>query len=427
MKGISRKKMLRVSKSKFAHDFYLTVSSNLGITLVRALGGIAAARLLGPAGRGELAAAIAWTGILGLIAQLGLPQAITYFTAKYSEDTDDIVYSWLVLALIQSTVAIVIGCGLAYSLLSKSKPQTLNAVFLYLWVIPPMLLTTYLNTTAQGKKEFVYFGVTRFLAGSILLISSLTGFLFRWQSSIEILRLMVFLQYLLVTIALSWAFSSFINFRFTGRPKWIPPLLKYGSRSYVAGLSWIANARIDQFIMSFSISASQLGLYAVAVSYSGVLFPILGALANVLFPHIAGVRHQIAIRKIWSTLIVTLLFGIVGVVILAILAPWGIPWLFGEPFYASVPPARLLLIGSIFLGGNYVLGDGLRGLDKPGLPSIGEAIGLVVTISGLLILLPSMGIMGAAWTSLASYSTVFIILTLLMVLISSSIKKNSSI
>jgi len=238
---------------------------------------------------------------------------------------------------------------------------------------------------------------------------------------------MVFLQYILVVIALSWAFSSFINFSFAGSLQWTTTLLKYGARSYIAGLSWIANARIDQFIMSFSISASQLGIYAVAVSYAGVLFPILGALANVLFPHIAGVKPQIAVRKIWNALSVTLLLGIMGATILAILAPWGIPWLFGEAFYASVPPTRLLLIGSIFLGGNYVLGDGLRGLNKPGLPSIGETIGLVATISGLLILLPSMGIMGAAWTSLASYSIVFIILILMLVRISSSTKEISNI
>ena len=46
------------------------------------LTGALAARLLGPDGRGQLAAIQMWPNFLAAIANLGLPEALVYFSAR---------------------------------------------------------------------------------------------------------------------------------------------------------------------------------------------------------------------------------------------------------------------------------------------------------------------------------------------------------
>jgi O-antigen/teichoic acid export membrane protein len=72
----------RAVKRQAAQDFFLTILTNVAISLFGALGGILAARLLGPEGRGELAAAVAWGGMFTVIMSLGMPQALTFFVAR---------------------------------------------------------------------------------------------------------------------------------------------------------------------------------------------------------------------------------------------------------------------------------------------------------------------------------------------------------
>jgi O-antigen/teichoic acid export membrane protein len=101
--------------------------------------------------------------------------------------------------------------------------------------------------------------------------------------------------------------------------------------------------------------------------------------------------------------------------IAAILSPKLLPLLFGPQFREAVPATIILLIGTVILGCNYILSDGLRGLGYPLIPSIAELAGLVVTVGGLLLVLRTLGILGAAWVSLASYNTTLLGLTLALV------------
>ena len=87
-----------------------------------------------------------------------------------------------------------------------------------------------------------------------------------------------------------------------------------------------------------------------------------------------------------------------------------IPFLFGAAFAPSIVPAIILLCGTVLLSCNYVLSDGLRGLGRPLIPTIGEVAGLVVTLIALYLLLPRWEILGAAWASVFSYGTTSIVL-----------------
>jgi Na+-driven multidrug efflux pump len=82
-----------------------------------------------------------------------------------------------------------------------------------------------------------------------------------------------------------------------------------------------------------------------------------------------------------------------------------LPLLYGHAFRAAVVPTWILLAG--LAGGSVygVLSAFLSGIGRPGLTSIAQASGLVVTVTLDLTLIPHLGITGAAIASAFSYLT----------------------
>jgi O-antigen/teichoic acid export membrane protein len=80
-----------------------------------------------------------------------------------------------------------------------------------------------------------------------------------------------------------------------------------------------------------------------------------------------------------------------------------IPLLFGAAFAPAVLPACILLIGLAGEGVAAVAIAYLYGNGMPGMASTGVGVGVAVTVVLDLILIPKMGIVGAAIASTAAY------------------------
>jgi O-antigen/teichoic acid export membrane protein len=89
----------------------------------------------------------------------------------------------------------------------------------------------------------------------------------------------------------------------------------------------------------------------------------------------------------------------------AVAAPVVLPLVYGPAFSAATIPTWILLVG--MAGGSVygVLSAFLSGIGRPGLTSIAQAAGLVVTVALDLALIPHLGIIGAATASTFAYLT----------------------
>src|SRR5437868_7402069 len=96
-------------QSRVIRDFAGTAGTNVSIAVLSSVAGILAARLLGPEGRGELAAAIVWAGMIGVFASTGLPQALTYFAAQEPGAIGRIFYTTLAIWACQSAISLALG------------------------------------------------------------------------------------------------------------------------------------------------------------------------------------------------------------------------------------------------------------------------------------------------------------------------------
>jgi enterobacterial common antigen flippase len=398
-------------QSQNARDVILTTGGKFTIALFMAVAGIIAARLLGPSGRGTLAVATVWAGILGTLAQVGLSQSLIYYVAKESESFATITVTGLTLLVVQSVIILPIGWAIVGMILGRGDPMTVETVRIYLFSIPFSLLTTYLSAIAQGLKRFKLFNALQVAGPAGYLVSLLVCAAFHLNTARAVVTVMLASQVIVACVATAW-FVTHVPILGSFQRSYADKLLTYGFKSYLANISWLANARLDQFIMSAFVGLAQLGQYAVAVSYASLLFPLSTAFAAVLFPKVASDAPQKAPDRIRRTLRLNLGITGSGALILALACPFVLPLLFGAEFKPAVLPAIILLFGTVLLGCNYVMSDGLRGLGRPLWPSIAEAIGVAVTVAGLTLLLRQFGIVGAAVVSVAAYLSVLFVLSL---------------
>lgn len=401
---------LRRDARSFAGQFVLTAGTNVLLASLGVVTGILAARLLGPDGRGELAAIQLWPSFIGTVAMLGLPEALTYFCAREPAKAGQYLGSAMSLALLSSFVFVASGYAAMPVLLSGQSREVVEAARWYLLLVPLYALVGLPYHPLRGLHDFARWNLLRVLPAlgwlAILLVAWWVGP--REPSTLA-------MTYLGVLAALFFPVAAVVYDRVPGPytpdfQAW-KSMMRYGLPCAATSVPQMLNYRLDQMVMAALLPPPSLGLYVVAVSWAGALTPLLAALGSVLFPRVASERNadgQVAALAQGGRLAVLAACAIGIPLVLA--SPWGVPFLFGPEFAAAAPAASILVVASAVAGINLVLAEGLRGSGRPAAVLRAELAGIAVTLGALLTLLPRLGILGAALASLLGYSAVAIAL-----------------
>jgi O-antigen/teichoic acid export membrane protein len=194
-------------------------------------------------------------------------------------------------------------------------------------------------------------------------------------------------------------------FRGVGRPsvRLARRVIAYGARAQIGSVMLLLNARLDFALVGGLIGPAALGIYAIASRFAELLrLPYLAA-SYVLYPSYARDRQDVAIDKARSMMRRIGWIPAAGVIPLGIAATFLLPILYGPDFRHAVGPTWILLIGLTGGGVAGVASAFLLGVARPGLNSLANAAGLVVTVSLDLLLIPRLGVVGAAVASCCAY------------------------
>jgi O-antigen/teichoic acid export membrane protein len=132
------------------------------------------------------------------------------------------------------------------------------------------------------------------------------------------------------------------------------------------------------------------------------------SLATIALPAITSVDSPTEMRRTLGQFVrTTVIFSILAAGILILLAPTLITAFFGPAFLPGVPVAQVLILASILLSVNRVMGAGLRAFNRPFKAGAGDLLAAGVTVVSLGLLVPRIGIMGAAIASLLAYGANF--------------------
>ncbi len=399
-------------KQAFVQHYSSTFFGQGCILGLGVLTGILAARLLGPTGRGELAAILIWpTGIIALLS-FGMNQSIVYSVGQRAFTLDEVATGATVVGLAQSVLSVLIGLVVVPFALAKYPPMVQHLGILFVVFSPALILSGYPGNLFQGRQDLRRFNLIRVTSPLVYFL----GLALLYCLHLGSVKNVLLSQIAGLVIALAFGATlarRYLKPNLRWKSKVIPRLLDYGWRTQVTNLANTFNQRVDQMVLSLFVPPQQLGLYVVAVTLSNAVTVFPQAAGIVTFSRGSSQRHDDARQTIATSFRASLTWLLVCCGVLYLVAPFLIRVVFGPRFEGSAIACRILLPGALMLGLNQVLYNGASALGRPALPSIAEGTSIGITVVGLYLLVPRYGFVGAAVVSSIAYTVSFLIMLII--------------
>jgi O-antigen/teichoic acid export membrane protein len=380
-------------------------------------------RMLGDEGRGAYALLTNQVAFIAMLLSLNISFGITYFTSKSGAERA-VIGTGMTMLLVNLLITPI----LLYLIGAWSE---LNAVLMPRnashWLYSGFVLVNILLALVNGSISAVLLGLKKFKPLNWMSITNagLNAFgfvaLYVFQGSLpedKILPAVLIVSTLIQLIATGlWCMLYALYVGVPPIPVWtwsvLRPILAFSLVGHLSNLINLINYRFDVWVVDQYHGTAALGLYAVGVGVGQLLFYVPEPFSRVVQPYLYGqVKDEMLPRfKAVSRLNFSLV--LVLSVALGVLSPWLIPLLFGNVFSGSVVALWFLLPGIVFssafklIAQLVVHGGGQR------FNLLATSIGAVLTILLDLLLIPSLGIVGAAIASSISYLS--ILLTVLAV------------
>ncbi|HEX8086012.1 MAG TPA: oligosaccharide flippase family protein [Solirubrobacteraceae bacterium] len=393
-----------------------TVVAGVATQAILMASGIIVARLLGVENRGHLALMTLFPLILAMAGTLGLHTATTYYIAQ-GHSARAILRVVRTTALRQAAVLLVIEAGILVAVFHNEDTGVQVAAALSALGLPAMLMVNWAQAVLQGEHRYRAWNVAR-LVGPLLYSTGLVAVIAVDADHIALVAgLWAGTLFLACLGALVYAVR---NASPEGSPP--PPLAemrRFGLKGMVGWISPLETFQIDQLFLGLALTAADLGIYVVGAALTNLTRVFIPqSLGVIAYPHVASqATRRDARRAVWRFFLIALAVCGAAVAFLELVVGPLIPLFFGDEFRDAVPIARILLVGSLFLGLRRVLTDGTRGAGEPTLGTMAEGVTAAIAIPGLFVFGSQHGPEGVAWVITVSYGLGLLVMLALTVIV----------
>jgi O-antigen/teichoic acid export membrane protein len=375
---------------------------------------IITARYLGPAGRGTLALLILIPIIAVTFGRLGVGHSINFYASKVPKDR-----------LISTSLVLSVLVGLVFSIVSIPLILLLRNLFfkgistplmlLACSFIPFAFLQDYLPSIFQGfykiKRRnllvaaFPFFNLVLLVVLVIRLKMSLWGAVIAYAGT----------NVIIVIISLFLVLKELEIKKIRPDFHLMKTLLTYGLQSHIGLIFKELNYRGDMLLVSYFLNPAAVGYYATAVNIAELLWKLPEAVGTVLLPKISSMDIKEA--KVFTPLVFRTMLIPMAVMCLAVLfaGKYIIVIAFGREFLPAVPVLALLLPGILAMAFWKIIANTLIGLGYAIKYSITSGVALVFMVVFDVILIPKIGLKGAAVASSISYLVATVLIIVLYV------------
>jgi O-antigen/teichoic acid export membrane protein len=395
---------------RFAQDVMRVLGGQVAMTGMGVLTGIITARWLGPTDRGLFNLLVLLPTVLSNFVKLGIPQASVYYMRRKNVPASEVASNSLWFAITMgSALAIVCWLGRDWLLAKvlKQAPESLVAPTLIL--VPCVLLQFYFLGVAQAQERFKEYNIRQIVPNLLSLVGMFVV-------------LVVLGKGLVAAVLVQTAIVIFMSIWLTIRVHREAPLtlhvnggllkdmLGFGAKSYVQTLAATLHLRIDQFVLSYVRSPTEVGYYGVGVTIVGLLLKISEATGTVVFPRLAASDRREAQLATARVVRHTLFLTGLGVIGLGIAGPIAIRILYGTKFEPAIIPMLILLPGALMMSLYQLLTRSFTSDAKQEINIMAAVIALILNIALNFLLDPKLGAAGAALSNGISYGTAAVIL-----------------
>lgn len=381
---------------------------NFGAQVVRLVTALLLIALLDPAARGVQSLLVLLPSLLATLSMLGVTSAtpvVLHSGVPERRLLPNLVGLCLaMLALL--TLLTLPSLPLLARFLSGSYAVSSRDVLIGMLLLPPTLLGEYLRVLMIARQDLRRTALTHIVQALAQLGLALILVLVLHQGPIGAVWATVIGAWIgcVWTIRLVAPLGPLL-------PRWdwdvLRPLLGLGLRGHIGNVVQTFNYRLDALLVQSFLGQAAVGLYSTGVSLAELIWYMPNAVGAALLPQIAATRDSSTTPRIAR---LTLLLTIVSAIGL-LLVTWPALWLLRPAYLPAIAPMALLLVGVSALSLHKVLASDLAGRGMPQFSSITSSIALIVTIVADLVLIPRLGIIGAALASTLAYSTQTVLLT----------------
>jgi O-antigen/teichoic acid export membrane protein len=393
-------------------DATLAIATGFAIQAVLVVTGVLLARMLGPDGRGYLAALILWPLVITQLGNLGIPSALTYSIARDPLSSRAIARLGLSFAIPQALLLTAFQALWLLLILNGDPDEVRTAGWLTLGLVPGMLAHQYGLGLLQGQLRLRLFNGLRLLPWLLYALGVSALFALGEDAIVPVIGVLLAGYWTSGSIAV----ISGLRFSRGGGAASVDRrfLVSFGLRGLLSSISAVDVLRPDQVVLALFLAPADLGLYVVGLAFTNLPYFIAKSVGLITFPWVASAQHKAdARRTMWSLFWVTTGIALVLVAGLCAVAHWLVPFFFGGDFSDAVTVTYIVLPGMIFLSARRVLSEGLKGRGYPLAGTLGELLSLAWIAVALAVFVPLWGIYGAAVALASSYVVSLVLLVVL--------------
>jgi len=362
-------------------------------------------------------AVFAFLGLLGVFKSFGFDKALVKFIPefvhkkRYDFIKNSIVYVCIIQLITNTTIIIVVY--LLSNFLATNYFQNSQAVF----ILKLMAIAFFLDSFVQvlrfsflGFKKIFYYSLIDLIRMVLILTIILIGFNYKYGISSPVIAyivtpiiLILLFGYILVKNVFPGCFVS----KFSFNKKLLKKISHYSIFVMATTVGGVVLGYTDIIMLTYFSGLASVALYSIALPTSKLLLYFPRALAGVLLPltsELWSKKKKIILKEGMESLykysfiiIIPLVFMIFSFSDLIINV------FFGKSYISAVNAMKILVIGMIFAV-LYVLNSNFfAGIGKPQISSKIVYTGAIFNFLTNLILIPIMGIIGAAIATTLSY------------------------
>jgi O-antigen/teichoic acid export membrane protein len=386
--------------------------AKVGFTLTLFLVNMLIARVMGAADSGAFFYTVNNLSIIVLLASLSLESGLSYHLSKKNiseQEAASLSVAWSFGFSLLTAIAVLFIPGV-FSVRSGN-----NFWFAFLF-IAGNLLTGFFSGLFYAKKEFAVPLLVPSVANLLVIIyCGWVLFSAAWLDS-GLLLWIYFLSYLFAGLLLAILFIS----RYPGFlsqlsfAKTFNTVKKYSGIAFTANLIAFLVYRVDYWILEYhnpaSVSGSALGNYIQVAKLVQLFLFAPTVIATVIFPLTASKDEAGTPGDIKKILVRLSMINLVFILIAVVAGSWLFPTVYGKGFDLMYSCFLYLIPGILAITLVRVLASYFAGLNKMSYNITGGMIALVLIVTLNFLLIPKMGINGAALADSIGYAAYLLFL-----------------
>jgi len=365
--------------------------------------GVWIARYLGPENYGILNYAVAFVGLFGFIASLGIDSILNRELIKTPEKRDVLLGTAFKLKVVGGIAALALAVISILMSQTTLLIQFLVIIFSFNFILQAInVISIYFQSKVESKNN-VKVSIISTLISSVLkvgvilldkgviwiMLVYILDFVWQWINFVYVYKR----QGLKIR---DWKFDNDLAKKIL-KNSW--PLILAQAAGYIY-------LKVDQVIIGLMLGNYEVGLYAVAVKVTEIWYFIPSIICSSLFPAIINAKLtdvKVYKKRLSNLYVLMFILSLIIAITITFLAKPIMTVLFGNNYLESVAILKIYIWSSVGLFLTVAVNQYLISENSVKTIFWFNFLSMIINIGLNIWLIPLIGLLGAAWATLISY------------------------